>query len=216
MNRLFGSSSSKPKPSLNDAIASTDTRIDSIEVKIRKLDAELTKYRDQMRKMRDGPGKSAVQQRALRVLKQKKLYESQIGQLQQQTFNMEQASITTENLRNTMATVDAMKTANKELKKQYGKLNVDKIEQMHYDMEDLIEQANEVQESMSRTYGVPDEVDEADLEAELDALGDDFAEEEQGIPSYLREDASTELPDFVDESPVAEQAPKERLGEGVI
>jgi len=57
MNRLFGSSGSKPKPSLNDAIASTDTRIDSIEVKIRKLDAELTKYRDQMRKMRDGPGK---------------------------------------------------------------------------------------------------------------------------------------------------------------
>lgn len=69
-----------------------------------------------------------MQQRALRVLKQKKLYESQIGQLQQQTFNMEQASITTENLRNTMATVDAMKTANKELKKQYGKLDVDKIE----------------------------------------------------------------------------------------
>lgn len=28
-----------------------------------------------------------------------------------------------------------------------------------------MEQANEVQESMSRTYGVPDEVDEADLEA---------------------------------------------------
>ncbi|GAA5861917.1 hypothetical protein JCM8547_008595 [Rhodosporidiobolus lusitaniae] len=217
MNRLFGSSSgAKLKPSLTDAIASTDQRIDSIEVKIRKLDAELTKFRDQMRKMRDGPGKSAVQQRALRVLKQKKLYESQIGQLQQQTFNMEQASITTENLRNTMATVDAMKTANKELKKQYGKLDVDKIEQMHYDMEDLIEQANEVQESMSRTYGVPDEVDEADLEAELDALGDDFAEEEQGIPSYLREDATSELPDFVDEPPVAETAPKERLGEGVV
>lgn len=39
---------------------------------------------------------------------------------------------------------------------------------------------------------------------ELDALGDDF-EEEEGIPSYLREDATTELPDFVDEPPVAEQ-----------
>lgn len=34
---------------------------------------------------------------------------------------------------------------------------------------------------------------------ELDALGDDFAEEEQGIPSYLREDAVGDLPDFVDE-----------------
>ena len=33
MNRLFGaSSSSKPKPSLNDAIASTDGRIDGIQV----------------------------------------------------------------------------------------------------------------------------------------------------------------------------------------
>jgi hypothetical protein len=32
-------------------------------------------------------------------------------------------------------------------------------------MEDLIEQANEIQETMGRRYGVPDEVDEADLEA---------------------------------------------------
>ncbi|KDE02658.1 hypothetical protein, variant [Microbotryum lychnidis-dioicae p1A1 Lamole] len=216
MNRLFGASSSIPKPSLSDAIASTDLRIDSIEVKIRKLDAELTKYRDQMRKMKEGAGKSAVQQRALRVLKQKKLYEAQIGQLQQQTFNMEQASLTTENLRNTMATVDAMKTANKQLKKEYGKLDVDKIEQMHFEMEDLIEQANEVQESMSRTYGVPDDVDEADLEAELDALGDEF-EEEKAIPSYLQpSNVTAELPDFIDEPPVLESAPKERLGEGVV
>ncbi|GAA5854203.1 hypothetical protein JCM9279_006178 [Rhodotorula babjevae] len=221
MNRLFGSSASKPKPSLTDAIASTDLRIDSIEVKVRKLDAELTKYRDQMRKMRDGPGKSAVQQRALRVLKQKKLYEAQVGQLQQQTFNMEQASLTTDNLRNTMATVDAMKTANKELKKQYGKIDVDKIEQMQYDMEDLIDQANEVQESMSRSYGVPDELDEIDLDAELEALGDDFAEDEQAIPSYLRDDAgaasTSELPDFVDDVPAhSNEAPKERMGEGVV
>lgn len=108
------------------------------------------------------------------------------------------------------------------------------LQQMHYEMEDLIEQANEVQESMSRTYGVPDEVDEADLEAgafhfislrpwlrtepsgrasihpssscftELDALGDDLAEDEEGIPSYLREEG-TELPDFVDEAPTSER-----------
>ncbi|KAJ8294394.1 Charged multivesicular body protein 5 [Rhodotorula toruloides] len=215
MNRLFGSSSSKPKPSLADAIASTDLRVDSIEVKIRKLDAELTKYRDQMKKMRDGPGKNAVQQRALRVLKQKKLYESQIAQLQQQSFNMEQASMTTENLRNTMATVDAMKTANKEMKKQYGKIDIDKIEAMHDDMADLLDSANDVQEAMSRTYGVPEEVDEADLEAELEALGNEF-EEEEGIPSYLQADATSELPDFVDEVPQKEEAPKERLGEGVV
>ena len=56
------------------------------------------------------------------------MYESQIAQLTQQTFNMESAALATENLRNTMATVDAMKTANKEMQRQYGKINIDKIE----------------------------------------------------------------------------------------
>ncbi|KIM68905.1 hypothetical protein SCLCIDRAFT_901938 [Scleroderma citrinum Foug A] len=165
MNRIFGTSAGKkPKPTLQDAINSTDTRIASIEVKIKKLDGELIRYKEQMSKMRNGPGKQAIQQRAMRVLQQKKLYESQMSQLAQQTFNMESAALATENLRNTMATVDAMKTANKELRKQYGRVDIDQIENMHFEMEDLVEQANEIQESLARSYAVPDELDEADLE----------------------------------------------------
>lgn len=41
---------------------------------------------------------------------------------------MESTALTTENLRNTMATVEAMRTANKELKRQYGKIDVDNID----------------------------------------------------------------------------------------
>jgi charged multivesicular body protein 5 len=70
----------------------------------------------------------AIQQRALRTLKQKRMYEAQLAQLSQQTFNMESAALTTDNLRNTMATLDAMQIANKEMKKQYGKIDIDKIE----------------------------------------------------------------------------------------
>lgn len=147
----------------------------TIEVKIKKLDNELGVYKAQMAKLKAGPGKvlppsphspqNAVQQRALRTLKQKRMYEEQLNQLQQQTFNMEQAAMTTENLKNTMATVDAMRIANKEMKKQYKGIDIDKIESIHYDMEDLIDQANEIQESLGRTYGVPDEIDEEDLQA---------------------------------------------------
>lgn len=36
---------------------------------------------------------------------------------------------------------------------------------MQFEMEELLEQANEVQETLSRSYAVPDEIDEADLEA---------------------------------------------------
>ncbi|KAI4526589.1 vacuolar protein sorting-associated protein 60 [Schizophyllum commune Tattone D] len=199
MNRIFGSSSSrKPKPSLQDAIASTDARVSSIEVKIRKLDGELARYKEQMSKLRNGPGKNAIQQRALRTLKQKRMYESQLEQLTQQTFNMESAALTTENLRNTMATVDAMKMANKEMRKQYGKIDIDKIENVQFEMEDLIEQANEIQESLGRSYAVPDELDEADLEAELDALALEGPDEEE--TSYLAD--LNKAPDFIDEAPV--------------
>ncbi|KAG2042211.1 Snf7 family [Suillus americanus] len=209
MNRIFGSSSSKkPKSTLQDAINATDARVASVEVKIKKLDGELFRYKEQMSKLRNGPGKNAIQQRALRVLQQKKLYEGQLNQLQQQTFNMESAALTTDNLRNTMATVDAMKLANKEIRKQYGKIDIDKIENMHYDMEELLEQANEIQESLGRSYAVPDEIDEADLEAELDAL--QLEEEEEG-PSYLSD--LNKVPDFVDETPaeISEPTTKEAV-----
>lgn len=48
---------------------------------------------------------AAIQQRALRTLKQKRMYEGQLTTLQQQTWNMEQAAMTTENLKNTVSAV---------------------------------------------------------------------------------------------------------------
>ena len=45
---------------------------------------------------------------------------------------------------------------------------------MQDDMEDMMEQANEIQDVMGRTYGMPD-VDEDELEAELDAIGGEMA-----------------------------------------
>ncbi|WFD41281.1 Vacuolar protein-sorting-associated protein 60 [Malassezia japonica] len=202
MYRLLGLSQNKPKPDLQQAISSTDERADATQVKISRLDAELGRYRDQMKRMRDGPGKSAVQQRALRVLKQKRMYEAQIEQLTQQSFNMEQSMMTTENLRNTMATVDAMQVANKEMRRTYGNLNIDKIEQIQDDMEDLLEQSSAIQETMSRSYGVPDDIDETELEAELEALEEDPGQDELEVPSYLQHATmAPSQPDFVDELP---------------
>jgi charged multivesicular body protein 5 len=64
----------------------------------------------------------------MRTLKQKRMYEAQLEQLAQQTFNIESTALATENLRNTMVTLDAMSQANKELRKQYGKVDIGKIE----------------------------------------------------------------------------------------
>lgn len=67
------------------------------------------------------------------------------------------------------------------------------------EMQDLMEDANEIQEALGRTYGLPNDIDEADLEAELDALGDDIGTEAEEVPSYLQEPEIPTAPVYLDE-----------------
>ncbi|KAK6458215.1 Snf7 family [Scheffersomyces xylosifermentans] len=207
MNRLFGSKSTAPKPSLNDAIKGIDDRVGSLDVKLSKINAELSTYQQKISRMRDGPGKSALKQRALKLLRQRKQIEAQKDQLESQSWNITQASMTTDNLQNTMITVDAMKSANKQLKKTYGKIDIDQIEALQDEMLDLIDKSNELQEALSTSYDVPEDISESELDAELDALGEEMqfenemAESGIGMPSYLNEEAvgTDNLPTFIDE-----------------
>ncbi|CAG5111336.1 Oidioi.mRNA.OKI2018_I69.chr2.g5655.t3.cds [Oikopleura dioica] len=131
MNRIFGTGKPKaPPPNLNDCVQNLDSRGDSIDKKIAKLDAELVKYKNQMKTMRKGPGKNAVKQKAMRVLKQRKMYENQREQISNQSFNMDQANFTIQTLKDTQDTVTAMKAGAKAMKKEYKKINIDKIEDL--------------------------------------------------------------------------------------
>lgn len=78
--------------------------------------------------MREGPAKNAVKQKAMRVLKQKKMYEQQSTNLRNQSFNMEQANYATQTLKDTKTTVNAMKLGAKEMKKEFKNINIDEIE----------------------------------------------------------------------------------------
>ncbi|KAL4751375.1 hypothetical protein BDW72DRAFT_173644 [Aspergillus terricola var. indicus] len=203
MNRLFGTKNAAPKPTLEGAISNVDNRIASIDVKLASLNSELSSYQSKISKMRDGPGKNALKQKALKVLQRRKQYEAQREQLSQQSWNMEQAGMMQDNLKNVMTTVDAMKTTTKTLKKQYGNIDIDKIERMQDEMADLMEIGNEINESISRAYDVPEDVDEAELDAELEALGEDSLFEssmgESAVPSFMQDEVAP--PQFIDEPP---------------
>ncbi|GMG54200.1 unnamed protein product [Ambrosiozyma monospora] len=205
MNRLFGSRNTAPKATLNDAMNSIDDRVSSLDVKISKLNSELTTYQQKLSKMRDGAAKNTVKARALKLLRQRKQLESQKDQLMSQSWNISQAQMTTENLKNTMITVDALKTSNKELKKTYGKINIDKLESLQDEMLDLIDQSNELQDALGRSYDVPDDISESELDAELEALGEEMElEDELGadtLPSYLTDTGvDDKMPTFIDEA----------------
>ncbi|XP_008289031.1 charged multivesicular body protein 5 [Stegastes partitus] len=187
MNRIFGKASKVPPPNLTDCIGNVDSRTESVDKKIARLDAELMKYKEQMKKMRDGPSKNMVKQKAMRILKQKRMYEGQRDNLMQQSFNMEQANYTIQTLKDTKTTVDAMKIGLKDMKKAYKNVKIDKIEDLQDQMEDMMEDANDIQEALGRSYGTPD-IDEDDLEAELGALGDELLLDDDS--SYLDEASS--------------------------
>ncbi|TID29505.1 hypothetical protein CANINC_001900 [Pichia inconspicua] len=209
MNRLFGNKSKVPKPTLDDALGSIDDRVASLDVKVAKVNAELATYQQKLSKMRDGPGKSALKQRAIKLLRQRKQLETQRDQLMSQSWNISQAQMTTENLKNTMITVDAMRQTNKELRKTYGKIDIDKLEDMQDEMLDLIDQSNDLQAALGRSYDVPDDISESELDAELEALGDELELETfegDELPSYLNDglDADT-LPSFLQDEPTKEE-----------
>lgn len=111
----------------------------------------------------------------------------------------------TDNLKNVMTTVEVMKSTQKTLKQQYGKIDIDKIEKLQDEMADLMEMGNEIQESLGRSYDVPEDVDEAELDAELEALGEEAQFEatlgtsvgEGEMPGFMVD----EVPSFVDEPP---------------
>jgi len=183
MNRLFGKGKPKePGPSISDCITSVDQRADGIEKKINALENDLRKYKEQMSKMREGPGKNAVKSKAMRILKQKKLYEQQLDNLRGQSFNMEQANYANQMLKDTHSTVVAMKDGMKQMKKEFKKINIEEIDDVQDELADMLEQAQEVQDTLGRNYNL-EEIDEDELAAELDALGDEIALDDD--TSYL-------------------------------
>eukprot|EP00696_Hemimastix_kukwesjijk_P006822 gnl/Hemi2/18662_TR6181_c0_g1_i1.p1 gnl/Hemi2/18662_TR6181_c0_g1~~gnl/Hemi2/18662_TR6181_c0_g1_i1.p1 ORF type:complete len:226 (-),score=88.76 gnl/Hemi2/18662_TR6181_c0_g1_i1:189-866(-) len=195
MKRLFGLSGpstpaqpAKPPPSLQDGIKNVEARGSTIDERIKGLDAELVKYKEQIKKTRPGPAQNAIKQRAMRVLQQKKNYERQRDQLYQQQFSMDQIHFATETMKDTVTTVEAMKVAAKEMKTVQKNINIDQIEDMHDDLDDMLMMNDEIQEVLGRSYGVPDDLDDADLEAELAGLEEEMASEltTEAAPSYMQ------------------------------
>jgi len=216
MNRIFGAAKpAAPKATLGDASGSMEKRGDTLDQKIMKLDKELARYTEQMKKMKPGPAKTSVQKRALTILKQKKMYEAQKEKTMAQQFNVEQIMFAQDTLKETAGTVSAMKDANKAMKKEFKKVNINQIEDMQDDMGELLEQAEEIQSALGRSYNT-DDIDEADLEAELAAMEDDpslFLSSEadgasSGAADYLDLPAtSTEPVEAAAADPAAQPAP---------
>ncbi|KAK6135941.1 hypothetical protein DH2020_030324 [Rehmannia glutinosa] len=127
--------------------------------------------------------------------KAKEEYEGQRDMLYNQTFNLDQVAFAAEGIKDAQQTMSALKSANKELKGMMKTVKIQDIDNLQDEMLDLMDVSNEIQESLGRSYNVPDDIDEDDLMGELDALEADmgFETEGDGVPSYLQPDKESDL-----------------------
>mmetsp|Transcript_6176 Transcript_6176/g.8014 ORF Transcript_6176/g.8014 Transcript_6176/m.8014 type:complete len:225 (+) Transcript_6176:139-813(+) len=202
MRRVFGKKKAEaPSPSLTDASGGLGSRIDEMDKKINDLETELRGYKDKIKKTSSPAAKKQLQKRALDVLKRKRMYEQQRDQIAGQQFNVDQASFGIESAKASVQTVAAMKQANKELKHVIKHdLDIDAVDDLADDMAELMDEFNEINEALGRNYATPDDIDEAELDAELEMLGDELEEElaeeaeADATPSYLMPATPNETP----------------------
>ncbi|QLG75002.1 hypothetical protein HG535_0H03290 [Zygotorulaspora mrakii] len=220
MNRVFGYGNKKTHDQLlqesgramDQAQQGLQERVSQLDTQISQLNFQLQSLQKKISSARSSAGQRPLRQQALKLLNKRKKLEQMRDSLDSQSWSMSQAQMTSDNLKNTMITVNALKQTNKALKSQYGKINIDKLQDMQDEMMDLIEQGDELQEILSANTlnGDIEDIDESELDAELDALGEEDLTvpgiEESGIdmPSYL----SGAVPQFIDEEPQEETTNK--------
>merc|ERR1712241_439766 len=129
------------------------------------------------------------------------MYENQRDMVAGQQFNIDQASFGIESAKANIQTIAAMKGANNEIKNTMKhQLNINDVDDLADDMAEMMDGLDEINGALGRNFATPDDIDEADLDAELELLEDElFEEEEFGetasvTPSYLQASNMPNIP----------------------
>lgn len=183
MHRLFGRSkpdsapaaaSDEPSPSLADTLAKGDSRITDLENKINACNVQLKELHGQLSHARGAPAQRSLRMRMKNILQRRKLLENQLNMAYNTSAGLQQASFALETTSMVQEQMAVTKAAVGQLKAQHQLLDLDAMDDVQADMAELLADAADISDLMSRPYGLPDEVDDMDLDAELAALGDQF------------------------------------------
>eukprot|EP00344_Euplotes_crassus_P011964 CAMPEP_0196996296 /NCGR_PEP_ID=MMETSP1380-20130617/2222_1 /TAXON_ID=5936 /ORGANISM="Euplotes crassus, Strain CT5" /LENGTH=215 /DNA_ID=CAMNT_0042412217 /DNA_START=14 /DNA_END=661 /DNA_ORIENTATION=- len=183
MKALFGGSKKKkdkkdtgpkePVPTLGETSSNLGSRASVLEGKIKKCNEELKPVLEQLKKASKST-KKGVQGRALNIIKRRKMYEKQLGVLQNQQFNVDQVAFTSESIQGNINMFAAMKEATEVQKVQMEKINYNDLEDMYDNMADMMADQEEINDMMARDFGV-DELDEDEMLEELNELDEELA-----------------------------------------
>jgi charged multivesicular body protein 5 len=137
--------------------------MNDVKLKLEANDKELKNALEAFRNARTPLQKSQAKQKAANLLKKKKMYESHLNNLSTTQYNVENAHMTTQMMKDNMDIMSTLKGTIDVQKDMMKNMNPDHIYDMMDDMKDIQEQQEELNEAFSRNY----EIDVGD--EELDA-----------------------------------------------
>ncbi|CAF0864308.1 unnamed protein product [Adineta ricciae] len=167
MGNVFGKKSKPPKqPAITEqdrAILQLKQQRDRLTQNRRRIESQLEREREVAKQLL----KNGQKDRALLLLRKKKMLESQLDKSENILENVERMTHDLEFAQVQVDVVHSLKQGNDALKKMNELLKLEDIEKLMEDSREAVEYQNEVSNLLS---GGLSRVDEEDVEAELDEL----------------------------------------------
>lgn len=170
-----GAGPSKPPPPVTTAKSATAT-VDAIQ-RLGETEELLTKRRNLLEKKIAHELERAKEltrqgnkRAALMALKKKKLYETQLEQVENNILRVNEQQVGLENLRATVETVDALRTGAHAGKATMQEMKIDDVDKVWDEINDQTDQMRQIQDAMAQPIGAAADIDEDELLGELEEM----------------------------------------------
>lgn len=178
--KLFGSGSKDggssgsggpvaPSKGTTDTMGSITKLDETLEMLTKRAGLLEKKVKEQMDKARQLT-KDGNKRAALMALKNKKLYETQLEQVENNMLRVNEQKIMLENQRTTIETVSALKMSAESSKATMKEMKIEKVDQIFDDINEQNDQMREIQEALGQSLGPAADMDEEELLAELEEM----------------------------------------------
>jgi charged multivesicular body protein 5 len=171
-----------PAPTLDQTSQRLEARGNKLDADIASLNAQIGKLMHDSQQPQNRQQSQRLRSQAMTLLKRRKMLEAQQSKVEGQRFNIDRLASQQEDLQIAADVARAMRAANQATRQQAGQVSIDDVDELMLDMEDQQQDIDDISSMLATpTYAV----DDAEIEAEFDALmGEDAA-----VPQYQQQPA---------------------------
>jgi hypothetical protein len=178
-----------PPPTIDQAVNNTAGRVNHLEARMRKTENDINSLKAELSRCRPGTSQhNMYKRRILAAMKERKRIDMQINSSFAMQSNLTAVQDASYQMQEAQEHGAMLMEQNKVMKAQMNTVNADAIADAQDEMRESLAETQEITEMLGEDYGV-DGIDDADLEAELEGLGDEMGFSEtvgaQSTPSYV-------------------------------